>query len=594
MLEVKALTPTSSTPGSISNVPGTVVSPVNAQERKSTSSRSASIASGRPSRPGSPSHSVTGSFPAYEDAGHVSPSGTISPSIATPSGTQGQPSAVSRFLGRFGRRGSHQANSAQAEAEAGDAKDLELGEDDFSFLADVPSIASPPPQEKGMGALLSFEPGRSEGIASLESMLSSKPAPLPQPLAPPPSGPRAQMYGRTASEGSSRFVAKMKSAPSDMDLLGGLDFGDTPPHASPGGGTPTQAAATISGGGSAWDEFLAPSASAGPAAASTPVPSAGSSTPPILPGPPMARKPPPSNGTFQQPISFTSPPLPVARMSNVSPAVPPAAKPAKPVAFDDFGDFDDFGTPQKGVTSGKHADGGFDDFGDFDSFAPVSTPSPFTAVKPAMTPQSTPSFAVLSSRAPIAISHIKSPSGDGFTIPVPGAQNLPTQRAHAPLDHTTTLSLLTHSTSLKGKRWPAPPSPIAPPLEPPPKPASSRSAAPGGLGGFPFLSPPPPGRPASGLGLGIQDVGDLLGGADGSVSAEPGGVKMMPSSSSGSGASIGSGSAFTASSFGLAPTPPRSSPPSTKPAQATAPSTSAVLGAKGGLSAQDLSFFDNL
>jgi hypothetical protein len=75
----------------------------------------------------------------------------------------------------------------------------------------------------------------------------------------------------------------------------------------------------------------------------------------------------------------------------------------------------------------------------------------------------------------------------------------------------------------------------------------------------------------------------------------PGSAPMIPNSSSGSG--VGAGmtlsppSHYTPSPVGLAPTPPRSSTPSSIPHPQAAATNS---NSKGGLSAQDLSFFDNL
>jgi hypothetical protein len=79
-------------------------------------------------------------------------------------------------------------------------------------------------------------------------------------------------------------------------------------------------------------------------------------------------------------------------------------------------------------------------------------------------------------------------------------------------------------------------------------------------------------------------MGSLSTGMAGLNVIMPGSAPMVPNSSSGSGMGAGTtlspSSHYTPSPIGLAPTPPRSSTPSSN--------------LKGGLSAQDLSFFDNL
>jgi hypothetical protein len=89
-------------------------------------------------------------------------------------------------------------------------------------------------------------------------------------------------------------------------------------------------------------------------------------------------------------------------------------------------------------------------------------------------------------------------------------------------------------------------------------------------------------------------MGSLSTGMAGLNVIMPGSAPMVPNSSSGSGMGAGTtlspSSHYTPSPIGLAPTPPRSSTPSSIPH----PQAAATTNLKGGLSAQDLSFFDNL
>lgn len=415
-----------------------VKTPAIAPQRPGMSSRQASVSmsntSNRPSRTGSPA--PTSLFDEIDDmSAQPGTPGLVTSPVAAP-----QPSAVSRFFGRLGRR-----QSTQPADEANDTKDLELGADDFSFLQEVPSLA---PVDKSQGDLLGIESGRSETIASLESMISSKPVALPKPLAPPP-------------------VSNVPRQASNMDLLSGV-FGDAPAKQA----TPASAQDGVLG----WDDFMAPATSS----RHTPAPRTIASPPPAVPA--------------------KSPPRLVSS----------------------FGDFDDFATPQPAATAKFSSNDEFDDFGDF---------SDFTAAPPAPAPlpAPTPARPISQERVPFAFS---------------------TPPAHAPrssLDHTPTINLLDSVNAVKGKRWPAPPSPDVPVLSPPP----GRSTPPTS---FPFLSPPPPGRPSSGLGKSVQM--DLFADESSMITSPPAPVK-------------------TPSPAPLPPSKPQSN-------------------SSSGLTAQDLSFFDTL
>ncbi|WWD19527.1 hypothetical protein CI109_103988 [Kwoniella shandongensis] len=536
-------------------------------------SRAASISgiSPRPPSPAPPSLSPTIT---HDDAGRFTPNGSSvqaspapGPSNLAAAGAPA-PSAVSRFFGRLSRKSSATPNEYQ---DADDAKDLELSADDFSFLSEVPSMSQPPP-EKGVGDLLALEPGRTEQIASLESLLNAKPAPLPKPLAPPPRG-SAPMGSRTSS---GKFVARMKApAPTDFDLLGGLDFAG--PSTQSVVSTTVQSPVSVSSPSSAWDDFLslapsAPTPTTSKPPPTLPAPSTPTIAAPLVPSrsgtPSVSLSPPPHSqpAVMSTPLSFSSGP------SRATPTTP---------KINDFGDdFDDFGTPQQPSTAT------FDDFGDFSAFESKPTP------------------AVLSGSHSSQIQTPLRSVGGTSHKPFPGA-NISTPVNHSrpgSLDHSPTINLLSGASASKGKRWPAPASPVAPILEPPPK----AGIAPTASAGFPFLSPPPPGRPSS------RTKNDLLGDAntnDSSAIAGTPETKSTVAPTMGMGINYGGPGTSSSSIFGnaLAPAPaPRSNTSTPSSMLSSPPSMSVQLSGssqglassngagKGGLSAQDLSFFDSL
>ncbi|WVR07784.1 hypothetical protein IAU60_004827 [Kwoniella sp. DSM 27419] len=517
------------------------MSPTPSMDRASSENRPPSLPQSRapsivgsihPSRPASPASSFSPSI--AQDSTSQAPAQAL-PSQAQAPPVQAAPSAVSRFFGRLGRK----ASASTTSFEMDDDKDLELTQDDLSYLSEVPSLSQPRPEE-GVGDLLAMVAGRNEQIAGLESLLSSKPTALPKPLAPPP----MTRDGSGSRSASGRFVAKMKApAPSDMDLLGGLDF-DGP--VSPAAQSPS----VTSPSPSPWDDFLASGPTSGVAA-----------------GPDKAAS------HVQTPTAIASRavssiPLIPSRSGTPTIAPPVIQPPATPSSFTrptasahsdhlraddtgDFGDFDDFGTPSHAASAT------FDDFGDFGSFDSQAVPGPSLAHK------ATP----VNSHTPIKAG----PSDPAISTPThhtgPGS-----------LDHTPTINLMSGASASKGKRWPAPPSPIAPVLAPPPKPGTAPSSA-----GFPFLSPPPPGRPNSRNGT------DLLGG-DAAV-PPPRGLVSSPTQAA---PSSMFGDALSPSAVASPPVPKPATPAPAFSAPSQNPATAKGPPGKGGLSAQDLSFFDSL
>ncbi|ORX40703.1 hypothetical protein BD324DRAFT_611823 [Kockovaella imperatae] len=440
----------------------------------------------------------------HESVGHNAPSGSLGQQ--TPAG----PSAVSRFFGRLSRR---QPSNPSLDM---DGTDLQLSNDDLDFLQEVPNLSSGS-AKYGAGDLLSLEPGRSEEIAGLESMLASRPSTIPPPLAPPPP---QRTFSRTSSGTvpSGRFVAKMKAAPAtDMDLLGDLDFDMSETTAAPSSSGPQASTAAPS----MWEDLL------------------NSSTPSE-----------PTSGGPKHIRMLASPPTIQRTPSSTLNSIPKTTAPSSTSLFDDFASplhagtssttFDDFASPHKAEPPNLTS---FDDFGDFSAFENAAASS----------------FSLGSLSTPA--SNTKYPSNLSLT----------SQSKHGKtpsVDHSSTMNLLSEASASKGRRWPAPPSPAAPNLEPPPRaPANSNGVNRSTSDGFPFLSPPPPPRPASGNGR----MQNLLDGDDGgsSVVLSPSGSLPPPP-----------GSRPTVSGGGLS----GPNPAKLKPTLSPGPN----------LAASDLSFFDSL
>ncbi|WVR00365.1 hypothetical protein IAU59_007508 [Kwoniella sp. CBS 9459] len=602
ILEVKAMSPTPSIDRQSSDI------------RASSSSRPASRApsiSTHPSRPSSPAPSFSPSITGDQQQTTMQAAPSSSLPQAPP--VQPAPSAVSRFFGRLSRKQSSSSPVPDVDAK----EDLELSADDFSYLSEVPSMSQPPPPEKGVGDLLALEPGRTEQIAGLESLLNSKAAPLPRPLAPPPKGPAGVPLSNARSS-SGRFVARMKApAPTVMDLLGGLDLSGPSSASTVSAQSPIQQYQSPSPGlgsssSSAWDDFLSLEKSVTPPARSTPQMPAAQVQAPVTPMS-AARLVASRSGTPAVSLSPPPPPAP-ATMPTMSSVLPVPATPvgkSRAPALGDFGDFDDFGTPQHASTST------FDDFGDFSAFdsAAPSTAVPHTAAVPA--PPGPGPFNLDSFTSPNSTkSNAQTPSKPP-PVPTPSSKpTLSTPSNHArpgSLDHTPTINLMSGASASKGKRWPAPASPIAPVLAPPPKGGSGNTFG-SSSAGFPFLSPPPPVRPVS-RGGGTNLLDDAVSDSSPASSAP---ISRSSSGTPSAGAGIGMGiSTFNAppvqsppmfgGALGATSQPPArslSSTPVLSPPQAPTQHTpfaalqpqvqGGATGGKGGLSAQDLSFFDSL
>lgn len=542
ILEVKPMTPTATG--------GTTKS------RPSSDAKPPSIPASRPASVSAPSRS-TSPAPAVHQTHITDAQPPPAKHAAAPA-----PSAVSRFFGRLSRRPSQQPYTSASTPDV-DAKDFELSASDFSFLSDIPG-APEQPQGGGVADLLSLEPGANEPIASLENLLSSKAAPLPKPLAPPPkasSGPTASALSGTGRSTSGKFVARMKPPsapqPNDMDLLGGLDFGS--PDGS-GTGTPNMLSPTSTGSGSAaqggsgsglaWDDFAGLMSSSANAVQMGPSTSTNNS-------------PFTSSKHSAQSISLSPPPLAATRTPassvphNSQSQTPAAPKPsAQHISLnDDFGDFGDFGSTNNGAMVSSLKDDSHD-FGSFSSSVSVLASTPSAKPQPPLQPSSPLGQSSSSS------SHSRPPS--------------------ISFDHSNTLSLLSGASASKGKRWPAPRSPVPPQLEPPPRASSSNSSK-----GFPFLIPPPPPGGSTKRGK------DLLGDDEPS---DPSSRSSKTTTAVGMGAVNG-----VLGGLSPSPTPPRSftsTPISSLMGEATLKPVQAPAqggtGGKGGLSAQDLSFFDSL
>lgn len=125
------------------------------------------------------------------------------------------PSAVGRFLGRFRR-----SKSGIAPVDISN-KDLELSQDDFSFLADVPAL--PAKANAGVANLVSLDDTKpSEQMASLEAMLNSAPLPMAPHLNPPPRPSVSR--GNSTAPMPSHSASKSNSM---IDLFGNLDLSST-------------------------------------------------------------------------------------------------------------------------------------------------------------------------------------------------------------------------------------------------------------------------------------------------------------------------------------------------------------------------------
>ncbi|OSD03075.1 hypothetical protein PYCCODRAFT_1410043 [Trametes coccinea BRFM310] len=238
------------------------------------------------------------------------------------SGTPPAPSAVSRFLNRFSRRGSTQGGSPRSS--------LALSSDDLEFLSDIVPSASDDPEDDSADALEKFVNTRRETAVPV----------LPPPLAPPPKAPGSRPASAASKAPSS--VAQSNPLGDDLSaLFGSLASGHM--------GTPSSSASATGGQTSvptlppplAPSRAITPSATpgTGPSRPSLPATSASSSsrppsrvqtaTPPIsgfaLPPPPSFKPIAPSKPTMMAPKPQLSFPLPKPPASQVVERAPSSA-----------------------------------------------------------------------------------------------------------------------------------------------------------------------------------------------------------------------------------------------------------------------------
>ncbi|GMK54752.1 hypothetical protein CspeluHIS016_0113380 [Cutaneotrichosporon spelunceum] len=244
------------------------------------------------SRPGTPSEarpstSARPSISSIPGAGSISGPSLLSgpPSAVTPTDVPEKKPEASRMsrLFRWSKK-----EEKKEEEEAKD-EELELGESDFAFLDQVPSMA---------GADL-----LGGGMASIDELLSmKKEVPLPAPLAPPP---------RSGSS-SARLSTGAQRKSDAFDLFASLDFDDASP-------APSAATMQPSSSGFGWDDLLASSGSS-----ATMVPKLSSpprtSTSTLQP---LRASTPPVMGTGLQPRRTTTPPIMAQGLQPTRSATPP-------------------------------------------------------------------------------------------------------------------------------------------------------------------------------------------------------------------------------------------------------------------------------
>lgn len=283
------------------------------------------------SRPSSPAiASFESNVPTSVPLASITSSSSSLPSSTIDDAASGTPppSAVSRFLNRFSRK-------PQPRASLDGKQELQLSSDDFSFLEEVEG------EESGAeaGAEIDFFASGVPPLGRTSDILVQS-APLPKPLAPPPSGaPPPKLRPPPASTPVLSSIPSLaKSGFQELDFL---DF--TSPSA-PLESSSTSATQTLDRRDD-WDDFLSSPVSSPNPFPSTVVPSmlrpsTQSTLPPILPPPipsghatALATPIPASRPDFKlhphQPDSLTS-------IQHGT----PQSTPALSSSFDDFGDFD--------------------------------------------------------------------------------------------------------------------------------------------------------------------------------------------------------------------------------------------------------------
>ncbi|KAH9888850.1 hypothetical protein C8Q73DRAFT_793852 [Cubamyces lactineus] len=230
------------------------------------------------------------------------------------SDTPPAPSAVSRFLNRFSRRGSTMGSSPR--------NSLALSSDDIEFLSDIVPSASDDAEDDSADALEKFVNAKREPIAPV----------LPPPLAPPPQAPAP----RPTSAASSPLSAGIQSSNDFAAFFGPLEPSrEAAPSKPASSGAGTQTSLPVLPPPLAPSRPITPSATpgAGPSRVSLPTTSTSSSsrppsrlqtaTPPVsgftLPPPPSFRPIVPSNPSIMPKPQLSSPfPLPQSSASQVT------------------------------------------------------------------------------------------------------------------------------------------------------------------------------------------------------------------------------------------------------------------------------------
>lgn len=342
--------------------------------------------------------------------------GSVAPLATQEQANEPAPGAMGRWFGRF-RKPRTSTPSVDISNQ-----DLELTKDDFSFLDRVPTAPPAAPKEPDVGDLLAMSGtgGRNEQMASLESMLSSKPVALPSRLAPPP-----MSNSRTSSTTSVPRLGASSRTSSHIDMFGDLDLSSPSPPVSS-----AKPAATSNG----LFELMA----------------SGSNTPQIAKATAM-----PMDFDFfgtSAAAGPSKPPTPPPVMPKVS---LPAAKAS--AIHDDDDDFGDFGqTFVSAPARSDRNDASFDDFGDFGGFeeSASSRAAPATIVHPQ--PQIQPPAMDLSFFNTSATKASARPPDLNFGFADRQAPNAATN--------------LVEKAAERQGRWPAPPSPVPDALSPPPAP----------------------------------------------------------------------------------------------------------------------------
>ncbi|KAK7031425.1 hypothetical protein R3P38DRAFT_2923502 [Favolaschia claudopus] len=528
-------TPRSASPASVASprasLDSSIKSPTSSITTKSPTTTTSSATSAAPSMAASPtvsSSSGSGSAPPPPPAPPImSPTTSVHVAEADPVTPVSAPSAVSRFLGRFGRK-------APA---AGGRQSLALSDGDFEFLSDIDSLAADGPSSGHPASTSDF---------SMSGALLDDPVPLPAKLAPPPQAqaprgpvipaagslpmPMQNNNGQDARRPSVdsdelAFFGNFTPPPTTSKLFSpaplGKPFSPQIVHTSsapaPAAPPPSMPAVDSDVDFSAWGFDDEEKGGGGGVARSDSEPVHGTTRPPArqvlntrAATTSRGTLPPPrrvtaimSSGPTKPPsvipkldASFTFAPPPTQSPS-VTPtlAPPPGSRPPAKKANlfdDDDDDFSDFHahvpsrvTPATSsnslyapsFSSSTSSDRGlfsstssssvpanlFDDFDDFMQAAPqdatmLRTPSPPRPI--AKSPRMQPP-------APLSFGSGSDANQDGDDTPLAVTRSSLQQKQRA-ANHQRATSLVENAAASSGVRWPAPESPLPEAIAPPP------------------------------------------------------------------------------------------------------------------------------